>query len=317
MSRHRPFLRICRAPPSSGIESGFTFFSSHARILYGPAVGNVEQALIAEALAAFGCTEVHPLKPGAQKDVRLVERNGDRLVLKVISVRSAHAEALRRAEREVHLLSELDSPHVVRVVDHLIELGDPIQGAAWLEEALDGEDLSGLLTGSPWDPSDAVKLGQDVANGLAAAHAKSVVHRDLSPNNIRRLSTGAFKVLDFGFARFTLRSGLTIAGQPGTPQYMSPEHIHAYSGGPTAASDIFMLGILLYEALSGANPIPYHGDDFEYVKRLSAAAHEEISTVRTDLSTDLAAFVNRCLHPQPARRYRNGEAAAIALGGLK
>lgn len=284
---------------------------------YRPAVANVDPKLVAEALVAFGCTELAELKPGYQKVVRLVDRNGEQLVLKVIAVPSTHAEALRRAEREVELLSQLSSEHVVRVADHLIELGNPIEGAAWLEEALDGEDLSGLLDGTQWTVEGALKMAFDVADGLAAAHEKQVVHRDLSPNNVRKLSSGEYKVMDFGFARFTLRSGLTIAGQPGTPGYMSPEHLHGYSGGPTAASDVFMLGILTYYALTGKNPIPYYGDDFDYIKRLGSVKLQKLTEARPGLPSEVVSFVNRCLHPQPARRFRDGRAAATAVESIK
>ncbi|MGH3922973.1 MAG: protein kinase domain-containing protein, partial [Pseudonocardiaceae bacterium] len=125
----------------------------------------------------------------------------------------------------------MKSPHVVRVESTLRELGDPPIAATWLEEYLDGEDLTPLL-GTPWPWQDAALMAHQVSDGLAAGHEVGVIHRDLSSNNVRRLSDGTFKVLDFGFARHTLLSGITVAGQPGTPGFLSPEHLNSYSGGP-------------------------------------------------------------------------------------
>lgn len=148
----------------------------------------------------------------------------------------------------------------------LITLGNPVHGAAWLEEFLDGDDLTTRL-GHQWNWTDTAELGYQVADGLAAAHSAGVIHRDLSPNNVRRLSTGTYKVMDFGFARHTLKTGLTVAGQPGTPGFLSPEHLKAYSGVPMPASDVFGVGILMYAALTGELPIPYDGNDTDYARR--------------------------------------------------
>lgn len=279
-------------------------------------VPDVDEQLLDEARRALGVVFVRQLKPGAQKDVQLVEREGEHLVLKVVALDAAVPAALRRAEREVELLSTLRSPHVVRVVSKLIEVGNPVRGAAWLEEYLDGEDLSGLLGLRRWSWDETAQLGLHVACGLAAAHAAKVVHRDLSSNNVRRLSSGVFKVMDFGFARHTLRSGLTVAGQPGTPGFASPEHLHSYSGAPTAASDVFVVGILMFAALTCQVPIPHYGDDADYVHRLRTVSRPDLRKLRPDLGPPQLELIERCLHPQSARRYLNGARLAAALEGL-
>jgi serine/threonine-protein kinase len=119
--------------------------------------------------------------------------------------------------------------------------------------------------------------------------------------------------MDFGFARYTLRSGLTVAGQPGTPGYLSPEHLNAYSGVPMPASDVFGVGILMYQALTGQVPIPFLGDELDYLQRLSRVEILDIAAARTDLSDPQAGLVRRMLHPQPARRFINGGKLATAL----
>lgn len=274
----------------------------------------VDPVLIAAALEALAVSEVAPMgAPGGQKTVRHVRRGTEDLVLKVISLGDSAPDALRRAEREVELLASLNSVNVVRVASGLVELEDPPRGAAWLEEYLDGSDLTPLLFQRKWSWSEAVNLGVQVSKGLAAGHAAGVVHRDLSSNNVRRLSSGTYKVLDFGFARHTLRSGITVAGQPGTPGFLSPEHLNSYSGGPTAASDVFAVGVLLYAALTAELPIPYRGDDLDYIRRLTAVDITDIAAVRPDLDQEQASVLRKCMHAQPARRFRNGRKLAAAL----
>jgi serine/threonine-protein kinase len=197
-------------------------------------------------------------------------------------------------------------------VSDLAELGTPISGAAWLEEYLDGDDL-GAHIGSPWPWPETATMGLHVARGLAAGHAKNVVHRDLSANNVRKLTDGTYKVMDFGFARHTLRSGLTFAGQPGTPGFLSPEHLHTYSGAPTASSDVFCVGILMFAALVGEVPIPYEGDDATYIQKLMEVRVPDLASLRSDLTVKQVGLVKRCLHPQPARRFLNGQRLAQAI----
>lgn len=277
---------------------------------------DVPREVVVQALTALNVTEVAALRGGAQKSVTLVDRGNERLVLKVISIGASNPDSIKRAEREVELLAAISSPYVVAVASELIEIGDPPVGAAWLEEYLDGDDLTPSLQSGPWTWKETMAMARDVARGLGAAHVKRVVHRDLSPNNIRRLSNGTYKVMDFGFARHTLRSGLTIAGQPGTPGFASPEHLHSFSGAPTAASDVFCVGILMYTALSGELPIPFKGDDADYAVRLINTRIVDIAEHRPDLSDQQSAFIRKCLHPQPARRYLNGNRLAQAIEEL-
>ncbi|MBC9002167.1 serine/threonine-protein kinase [Micromonospora aurantiaca (nom. illeg.)] len=276
---------------------------------------DVDDSLVAMALTTLGVTDERPLRPGGQKAVRLVRQGDELLVMKVIPIASSTADALRRAEREVELLGSFKDPHVVQVVSELAELGDPVVGAAWLEEYLDGDDLGSHL-GPQWPWDEVAVMGLHVSRGLAAGHARSVVHRDLSANNVRRTSDGTYKVMDFGFARHTLRSGLTFAGQPGTPGFLSPEHLHTYSGAPTAASDVFCVGILMYAALTGDLPIPWEGDDATYIRSLMEVRVPSLAAVRPDLTTPQVRLVERCLHRQPARRFLNGQRLAEAIEAI-
>jgi eukaryotic-like serine/threonine-protein kinase len=275
----------------------------------------VDEQLMTAAQAALDVTAVRDLRAGGQKTVRLVARDGEELVLKVIAVESGLPDALRRAKREVELLQQIDHPNVVKVASDLVELGDPVRGAAWLEEYLEGDDLGDLI-GSEWPWDDVARMGRDVSSGLAALHAAKVVHRDLSVNNVRRLTDGSYVVLDPGFARHLLRSDLTFGGQPGTPGFFSPEHLQSYSGAPSPASDVFCVGILMFLLLTTRLPIPFTGDGPDYVSRLSRGETEDLTALRPDLPGPAVGLVKRCLHPQPARRPRNGSRLAEEIEAL-
>lgn len=272
----------------------------------------VDDALRDEACAALGVLNPVALKHGGQKSVFQVDGP---LVVKVIEVSTSSPDAVRRAEREVELLQGVDSAFVVKVASDLIELGSPTRAVAWLEEYLDGEDLAALL-GTQWTWADASTMGVHLSKGLGALHALRVVHRDLSPSNVRKTTAGNYVVMDPGYARHELRSGLTIGGHPGTPGFASPEHLYVYSGSPTPFADVFCVGALMFAALTCEPPIPYRGDEADYVRRLSVVEKGDIRGARPDLSDEQHALIERCLHPQPARRFRNGTDLADALEGL-
>ncbi|MFP4512803.1 MAG: protein kinase domain-containing protein [Acidimicrobiales bacterium] len=272
----------------------------------------VDQALVDEAIAAFNAVVVGPLKDGGQKAVRLVTVGQDQRVLKVIQLGQTSPESLQRASREVDLLQSIDSPNVVRAASDLILLRDPPEGAAWLEELLDGDDLADNV-GAAWDCASAVAMGREVAAGLAELHDRRVVHRDLSSHNIRRRADGTYVVMDPGYARHELLPPITIAGHPGTYGFMSPEHLSPLPAGPTAFSDVFCVGILLYLALTGDVPIRYEGDPHDYVNRLKPVQYRDLTDIRSDLPDELVGIVRRCLHRQPARRYRHARELAGAL----
>lgn len=275
----------------------------------------VDEKLIAQAADTLAVEVVRALKQGGQKTVLLANSGDDPAVLKVISVGPSTPDALRRAQREVELLHRIDHPNVVRVASELVEIGDPCVGVAWLEDYLEGQDLAELL-GEPWAWPDVRAMATDVASGLGALHNVKVVHRDLSANNIRRSPNGRYVVMDPGYARHHNRSELTIGGQPGTPGFLSPEHLQGYSGAPNAASDMFCVGNLMFFALTGRLPIDFTGDIADYARRLLAVEVPDVADFCPDLPEEAANVVRRCLHPQPARRYRNGSRLAEVLEAL-
>jgi serine/threonine-protein kinase len=272
----------------------------------------VDEALISEAADALGAVIVDSLRDGGQKAVRIVRVGDDVRVLKVIHLGQTSPDSLQRASREVDLLQSIESPHVVRAESDLVVLRDPPEGAAWLEEVLDGNDLRDNV-GSPWNCHDAITMGREVSLGLAELHDRRVVHRDLSPSNIRRRANGSYVVMDPGYARHELLPPITIAGHPGTLGFLSPEHLSQLPAGPTAFSDVFCVGILLYLALVGDVPIRYDGDAQDYASRLKEMQYKALGEARPDLPTELVGVVHKCLHRQPARRYRHARELARVL----
>ena len=272
--------------------------------------------LLAEVRAALGTSELEPLRVGGQKMVYRAQLEGVPCVVKIVLIPdAAHAEeVLERARREVELLSTVESPYVVRVLSEAVEVGERPEAVCWVEELLDGSDLGDLTGTFPWKPEDVWVLLHDVAKGLSACHELDVVHRDLSPGNVRRRATGRFAVMDPGFAPHLSRTALTGVYQPGTPGYCTPEHVPG--GHPTPASDIFGLGILAFLALTDSLPVPYVGDEGAYWEALRRADPAAIKTVRADVPDDLAAVVDRCLQRQAARRYLDAAELLEELQGL-
>jgi serine/threonine protein kinase len=269
-----------------------------------------------QAAGALGVTIVRPLREGGQKAVLEARtRDGRPVALKVVIVDGPHAASAReRAKREVEVLAGIDSPFVVAVLSQLVEVGSPTRGVAWLEELLPGEDLGDVIR-VRWVWNDAIPLAVSLARGLQAFHSRGVVHRDLSAGNVRRVAVGEYKIIDPGLARHLEKATMTGTFQPGTPGYMSPEHVTP-GARPIPASDIFSVGVLLYRVLAGAFPVPFNGDFDEYADRLRRADHAALNAVRADLPPEAYEIVERCLSRQSARRYVDGAELLGALGAV-
>lgn len=274
----------------------------------------VEQDELLELVrAALGTSVLTPLTRGGQKVVYQAELGGTAVVVKVIEVpESPYAdEVVERARREVELLSTIESDFVVRVLSEAVEIGDSPDAVCWVEEFLDGEDLRDLTGSFPWSPDQVWALITDTAQGLAACHELDVVHRDLSPGNVRQRANGRFVLMDPGFARHLSKTALTGQYQPGTRNYISPEHVPG--GQPTPASDVFGVGILAFQALTGQVPVRHTGDEGQYYDQLRTGQAPTVRSQRGDVPEELALVVDRCLQRQPARRYLD---AAELLDGL-
>lgn len=268
-----------------------------------------------EALSALGILDSTPLAYGGQKVVYKAQLSGQPVVAKVVFLPDGPARsiALMRAHREVELMAAIDSDHFVKVLSDAIEVGDPIEAVAWVEEYLDGEDLS-HASSTVWSDKELFTLLRDVAEGLKACHELEVVHRDLSPGNVRRLDSGRFVIMDPGLARHLERTVVTGLFQPGTNGFRSPEHV--YGGTPIPASDIFGVGILAFYLRTGRLPIELHIDDREYNRMLAEEQAPSILALDPTLDPTLAAVIDRCLARQASRRYLDGDELSTELSEI-
>lgn len=274
--------------------------------------------LMAAVESALGLSKVQPIGSGGQKIVATADFGGQPSIVKIVLIPPGPngLMTLERAHREVELLAAVESDAVVKVLTDAVEIGDTPDAVCWVEERLDGDDLDHHLA-APWDEHAVWVLAEDLANALKACHEQEVVHRDLSPRNIRRLPSERYVVMDPGLARHLARAAITGFMQPGSFGWMSPEHVPG--GRAVPASDIFSAGVLLYCALTTQLPVPYAHDDPDYFRRLAHDQSPSVRALRPDISEELVRIVDRCLERQAARRFLDGEeflaAVRAARGG--
>ncbi len=214
--------------------------------------------------------------------------DGEVVALKVVAGRlTRDPEVMARFETEVAALAQLDHPNVVRVLDH----GETANGRRFLVmEFVDGCDLRRFLRAQRPDMERALDIFAKVCAGVAHAHERGLAHRDIKPANILIGHEGAVKVADFGLAKTLVD---TVAGYSftqtrdtfGTPYYVAPE-VTRNAGAADARSDVYALGVLLYELLSGAVPM----GQFTPISK------------KTGLDRRIDAIVSRALADDPARR---------------
>jgi hypothetical protein len=247
------------------------------------------------------------------------------VAIKVLAFHPAdrQPELVSRFFREAQVAAQVQSPHLVAVLDvneehglHylVMEFVAGLSAASYLRLRRDA-GKTGL------DASEALQIGIAASEGLAAAHAKGVIHRDVKPDNIlipwaergRRLDLAAAKLADLGLAREEAADRSLTATQAtmGTPGFMAPEQAHdARRAGP--AADVFGLGASLYALLSGS--APFTGSSaFATLMATAHEPHKPISQIRPDVSPLLAAVLDRCLEKQPEARFAGGAALRDAL----
>ena len=211
---------------------------------------------------------------------------------------------LTQLHTEVRMARQVSHPNVCRVYD-----AGEFEGHTFLSmEYVDGEDLSSLLRRIGRFPQDrAIELARQICAGLAAAHDRGVVHRDLKPANIMLDGSGKIRITDFGLAGAT---GEVL--RAGTPAYMAPEQL---SGGEvTPRSDIYALGLVLYELFTGQRALDAPTMAELIAKREQGEITPPTEIVR-DLDPSIERVILRCLDPDPARRPGSALAVAAALPG--
>jgi eukaryotic-like serine/threonine-protein kinase len=225
----------------------------------------------------------------------------DRLVaLKVIRPDLAgHPDILRRFKQELILARQVTHKNVVRIFD----LGTSDGRKFITMDFIEGNDLKSIINERGKLPAaEAVPLAQQICLGLEAAHVEGVVHRDLKPQNIMVDDAGRVWLMDFGLARSMELSGLTRTGAlMGTPDYMSPEQARAEK--VDARSDLFSLGIIFFEMLTGQ--LPFQADTL-MAKLLQRVQQRAVAITEIDptIPVGLSAVVSKCLEPDVHQRYQ-------------
>jgi serine/threonine-protein kinase len=248
------------------------------------------------------------------------ERLGREVALKLLSPRLAHSrEVVTRFVNEARTLARLDSEHIVRVLDAGVTTESEHPPLPYMVlELLRGHDLrTECARGPVEDPERAIGWVLEACEGLAVAHAEGVIHRDLKPENlfIARTADGyeVVKLLDFGIARsLAMHSSLTQSGEGmGSPGYMSPEQLNDAST-VDERSDIWSLGVVLYELLAGVPPF-HSTSTFDLCAQILAGKPTRLSRFREDLPRGLVATVQRCLEVDPDDRFESISALVSAL----
>jgi serine/threonine protein kinase len=238
------------------------------------------------------------------------------LALKVLTLghdlpEPEYAQLRERFLGEAEAASRLSHPDIVRV--H--EAGEK-DGTAWLAmELLRGCDLGRYTHMSRLLPEPVVlKLVERLARALAHAHALGVVHRDIKPGNVMiDLPAGRVKLTDFGVAGLADMSRTRTGVVLGTPFYMAPEQLAGATA--DARSDIYSLGVLLFQLLSGRLPHE-HASLGELLRAVARETAPDLRTLRPALSPALATLVARALHKQPGGRHADGNQLADELAAL-
>ena len=243
----------------------------------------------------------------AAHDLRL-----DREVaLKLLRVDLADQDDMReRVVAEARLAARLTHPHVVGVLDTGEQDGRPFV----VMERLSGRTLQGELASGPM-PADRVRdVGLQVLHALEAAHELGIVHRDVKPGNVLDAGVGTWKVADFGIAKW-VHADETLTGTGellGSPSYLAPERIEGHEAGPR--SDLYAVGVLLYEALTGRKP--FEGDDpFTLATAIREGRYEPPTAFVRDADPGIAAVIERAMRRDPADRFESAAAMAAALLG--
>ncbi len=270
---------------------------------------------IVAPLGAGGMGEVY-----RARDTRL----GRDVALKVLpSGFSADPERLQRFEQEARAAAALNHPNILAVHD----IGTYDAAPYIVSELLEGETLRERLAGGPLPVRKAIEYAVQVAHGLAAAHEKGIVHRDVKPENVFVTTDGHIKILDFGLAKLTeaepaLAGATALPTTPpntipgvvlGTIGYMSPEQVRGLAA--DHRSDIFALGAVLYEMVSGQRA--FHGETaMDTMMAIAKEDPPDLPAADRHVPPALERIIDRCLEKNPAARFQSTRDLAFALEGL-
>ncbi len=248
------------------------------------------------------------------------------VVLKVLRTGLLTAEQMRTTVlREARLASAIEHPNVCAIY----EVGESGDEGYIVMQYVPGQSLDQLIARGPASLQLVLSVGIQVADGLQAAHALGIFHRDLKPQNVMLTDGGLAKILDFGLARRLSpedaafdpsKPGLaknasmaaTYTARGGTIRYMAPEQF--VTGHSSAQSDIWALGVILYELASGRHPFSRpDAEDFQTIRAIQFSEPEDLEPIVPGISPELKSVIARCLEKNPSARYASAAEVREAL----
>jgi len=279
---------------------------------------NIEQYEIVRRLGAGGSGVVYLAND------TLLQRP---VVLKILRTGLLSAQQLRSTVlREARMASAIEHPNVCGIY----EVGEAGEEGYIVMQYVPGQSLDQLIARGPANPQLTLSVGIQIADGLQAAHALGIFHRDLKPQNVMLTDGGLVKILDFGLARRISQeegnfdpsqpklsadaseAASTYTGRGGTIRYMAPEQF--VTGQSSVQSDVWALGVILYELASGRHPFGRaDAEDFQAIRAIQFSDPEDLSTIVPTIAPELKSVIATCLEKNPAARYASAAEVREAL----
>jgi WD40 repeat protein/tetratricopeptide (TPR) repeat protein len=236
----------------------------------------------------------------------------NRLVALKMILAGGHAGAEHRARfrSEAEAVARLQHPHIVQIY----EVGEQDGRPYFSLELMDGGNLDRRLNGTPQPARQAAQLVETLARATQAAHDRGIVHRDLKPGNVLLTADGTPKITDFGLAKHLQSDAAQTASGAimGTPSYMAPEQARGKSREAEPRTDVYALGAILYELLTGRPPFKA-ATTFDTLMQVISEEPVPPSRLQPTLPRDLETICLKCLEKEPARRYATAETLAEDL----
>lgn len=264
---------------------------------------------------------VQALTPSEQKAAFHVQNaDGEDLCFKII----APNYSVDRIQREIIALQTLNHPNVVALKEYTYSSTPTQQRHYMIEDFIDGDDLADrLVVGTAWSRNDVAKFFIPLSEGLNALYEAKIVHRDLKPNNIRVRPDGSPVIIDFGLARHLDKSDITLTAQGaaiGTPIYFAPEQFTGTKREIDHRTDIFAIGIIMYQALTGNHPFAQPRQTYQQLSDAICNSDGYLNTKEYDsLPKEWKLLVSKLLEKERGKRIQNAKLISTILqkiGGI-